>query len=210
MKKTSCLLVVGMMLIGFTGCGGSTPPPIEIGHIAEKSRPDKAGEQAEWGLRLALNELSSDEALTKDFAGRKIQVRHTHTKGTPEEFEAQAVRLENVSRCVALLGGSSTAETSALANAKTPILTFHGQPAAGAGNHVFYLGMSPVQQGAALAKVAAEDARSARVLILSDERRTEAVSVAESFQKTLQAARKQAGAEATILALRFEIGRAHV
>src|SRR5439155_25720668 len=134
---------------GAAGCfTGSTPPPIEIGHVSDKTR----GDQAELGLRLALSELSKDDSLPQAFGGRKIQIRHTDTQGKLDAFESQAVRLETVSRCTALFGGLSTAETAALANAKIPLLTFHGQPAASPRNHVFHFGMSPGRQRAVFAK----------------------------------------------------------
>lgn len=205
MKNHCSSFAVGLLLLGFAGCfGGSTPPPIEIGHVSDKTRADKAGDQAELGLRLALSELSKDETLAESFAGRKIQIRHTDTQGKLDAFEAEAVRLESVSRVTALFGGLSTAESAGLGNAKIPILTFHGQPTAAAGDHVFYLGMTPSRQGTVLAKVVAEDAKAMRIILLKDEQRTEAAGFAESFQKSLDETRKQANAEAAVvLTLRY-------
>lgn len=185
MKNFACLLLAGLS-IGLAGCGGSAPPPIEIGHVSDNTRRDKAGEQAERGLRLALNELSKDDALAQAFGGKKVQIRHTDTQGKLEAFESQAVRLESVSRCTALFGGNSLAETVALSNAKVPILTFHGFPAPAAGNNVFYLGMSPRRQGVVLARVVADEVpKVARVVLLADDRSAEAQTFAESFRKTL-------------------------
>jgi branched-chain amino acid transport system substrate-binding protein len=192
MKSISGLLAIGMMLFGLVGCNtGATPPPIVIGHVTDKSRLDKAGDEAEQGLRLALHDLQ-DEALIQTFGGRKIVVHHTDAAGDLDKIESQAVRLDTVNRCFALFGGFSAAETYALNHAKAPVLTFYGQPVTGAGNQVFYLGMSPVRQGAALAKVLAEDAKGLRITILLDERKPEAIVLTESFQKTLDEARKEA------------------
>src|SRR5262249_37119374 len=148
-------------------------------------------EQAELGIRLALAELNKDDALTQAFAGRKVLVRHTDTRGVLDAFEAQAVRLDSVNRCVAILGGQSAQEAVALATAKVPILTFQGQPASGAGNHVFYLGMSPDRQGRALAQVMADDARTARVAIVLDEKRPDAVTAADAFERTMAERRRE-------------------
>jgi len=171
-----------------------------IGHVSDKTRLDKAGDQAERGIRLALHDLNND-TLAQEFGGRKLEVRHTDTRGQLEAFESQAVRLDSVNRCLALLGGMSTKETVALNNAKVPLLTMHGQPVSGANNYVFYLGMSPARQGAALAKFIAENHDKIRVAILMDERRPEAVAVADAFQKALAEARKSRNAPAGLVTL---------
>jgi branched-chain amino acid transport system substrate-binding protein len=205
MKKLSPFVILGTILLGLAGCNtGVTPAPIIIGHVSDKTRLDKAGDQAELGIRLALHDVSKDDALENIFNGRKIQVHHTDAAGDPDRFEAQAVRLDSVNRCLALLGGLSAAETAALNHAKAPLLTFYGQPVSGAGNQVVYLGMSPARQGAVLAKVLAEDAKAMRITILIDEKRSEAIALADSFQKTLSEIRKDAKAPlATISTLRI-------
>jgi branched-chain amino acid transport system substrate-binding protein len=192
--------VLGMILLGLVGCNtGATPPPIVVGHVTDKSRLDKAGDEAELGLRLALNHIQ-DDALVQSFGGRKIVVHHPNAGGDLDKIEAQAVRLDAMNRCAALFGGFSSAETLALNHAKAPLLTFYGQPVSGAGNHVFYLGMSPARQGAVLAKVVADDAKALRITILLDERKPNAVTLAESFQKTLADARTDAKAPAANVA----------
>jgi branched-chain amino acid transport system substrate-binding protein len=182
-----------LFLLGLSGCSfGAAPATIDIGHVSDKSRLDKAGEQAERGMRLALIELNKDDALTQAFAGRKVQIRHTDTRGQLEAFESEAVRLDSINRCVALLGGLSSAETTALQNAKVPLLTFHGQPVPGGNASIIYLGMAPVRQGAVLAKVVADDKKAKKITIVLDEKRPEGVATAEAFQKTLQDTRKDA------------------
>ena len=44
-------------------------------------------------------------AISKAFAGRKLEVHHTNAASDIDKFEAQAVRLDTVNRCVALFGG---------------------------------------------------------------------------------------------------------
>lgn len=184
---------VFFLLLFVAGCNfGSGPAPIEIGHVSDKTRLDRAGAHAELGIRLALAELSKYGALATAFGGRKVQVRHTDTRGQLDAFESQAVRLDSVNRCVAVLGGVSPAETSRLANGAVPLLTFQGQPIAGASTHIFYIGMTPIRQGAALAKVVAEDAKLSHVAVIVDDKRSEAVAAADSFQKTLNEVRKDA------------------
>jgi branched-chain amino acid transport system substrate-binding protein len=205
MRTPSPSIVFAAMLLGITGCfTGGTPAPIVVGHISDKSRLDKAGDQAELGIRLALYEVNSDSTLADAFGGRKIEVHHTDARGDLDKLESQAVRLDSVNRSLALFGGLSAPETFALNHAKVPLLTFHGQPAPGAGNQVFYLGMSPIQQGTVLAKFVAQDAMAIQVILMIDEGRAEATALAESFQKTLAQIRRQDKAqEAKVLALRF-------
>ena len=184
-------LLAALLFCLLAGCYTSpTPPPIMIGHVSDKSRLDKAGDQAELGIRLALHELSKANALTEAFNGRAVQVRHTDAHGDIDAFESQAVRLETVNRCLALLGGTSSKEVAALDHVKIPILTFHGQAVSGASNEVFYLGMSPVRQSEVLAKVLAENAKMKNIVLLLDERRPESATSAEAFQKIFAQARK--------------------
>jgi branched-chain amino acid transport system substrate-binding protein len=178
-------------MIGLAGCyTNPTPAPIFVGHVSDKSRIDKAGDQAELGMRLALLEFKKQDPETEAFNGRSVEIRHTDAHGDLDAFEAEAVRLETVNRCVALMGGSSAKEVAALDHVKIPILTFHGQPVSGASNQVFYLGMSPVRQGEVLASVIADNAKAHKVVIVLDERRSESAALADAFQKALAEARK--------------------
>jgi len=205
MRRRSQSIAFVAILLGFTGCfTGGTPAPIVVGHVSDKTRLDKAGDQAELGIRLALHDVNNDSALADAFGGRKIEVHHTDARGDLDKFKSQAVRLDSVNRSLALFGGLSAAETAALSHAKVPLLTFHGQSASGAGNQVFYLGMSPIRQGTVLAKFVAEDAKAIQVILMIDEGRAEATALAESFQKTLAEVRKQdKDQDAKVLALRF-------
>ncbi len=190
-------LVLVMLLAVLAGCGTNAAlPPIMVGHVSDKTRPDKAGDQAEHGIRLALAEWTKDNTI----AGRGIQVRHTDAHGQAYAFESQAVRLTSVNRCAALLGGLSASEVAGLDRALTPLLTFYGQPVVGASNLVFYLGMAPARQGEVLARYAADDAKTKRVALVVDERRPESLAVADAFQKAWIEARKDAE---TLAVLRF-------
>jgi branched-chain amino acid transport system substrate-binding protein len=186
MKRIALSFFLAPLLFGLIGCNGATPTPIVIGHVSDKTRLDKAGDQTELGIRLALHEVSKDGTLADTFGGRKIEVHHTDARGDLDKFESEAVRLDSVNKCLALFGGFSTQETAALNNARVPLLTFHGQPVSGANSQVFYLGMSPGQQGAVLAKTLVEDAKAKRITILMSDKRPDAVALVDSFQKTLK------------------------
>ncbi len=196
-------MFLGSVLLTLAGCNnGVTPTAIIVGHVSDKTRLDKAGDEAEGGIRLALHNLTKDGALAEAFAGRKIVVQHTDTRGVLDAFESETVRLTTINRAVALLGGMSAKEVTALDHVKVPILTFHGHAVPGASNQVFYLGMTPTRQGEVLAKTVAENAR--RIVIVQDERREEGTPLTEAFQKTLADARQEAEADpATIATMRF-------
>jgi branched-chain amino acid transport system substrate-binding protein len=203
MRFSLAILMFGSVVLPLAGCNnGATPPPIIVGHVSDKTRRDQAGDEAEGGIRLALHNLSKDGALAEAFQGRKIIVQHTDTRGELDAFESESVRLTTISRAVALLGGMSAKEVTALDHVKVPILTFHGHAVPGASNQVFYLGMTPTRQGDVLARTVAESAK--RIIIVQDERRAEANPLAEAFQKTLADTRKEAATEPpTIVTLRF-------
>jgi branched-chain amino acid transport system substrate-binding protein len=189
--------------LGLAGCNVSTPTPIYVGHVSDKTRLDKAGDQAELGIRLALAELTKDGALAGSLGERPIHVRHTDTRGDLDAFEAQAVRLVSINKCISLFGGLSAREVEKLDHAQAPLLTFFGYPVVGASNQVFYLGMMPTQQGEVLAKVIAEEAATTRIVILLDERRADAAALTASFQNAWPAARKATDVKVEAVIFRF-------
>jgi ABC-type branched-subunit amino acid transport system substrate-binding protein len=192
--RLMCRFVVFFLPMWVAGCSPGAPPPsIVIGQVSDKTRPDQAGDRAELGIRLALNHLDNEKLAKEFFGGRKIEVRHTDARGQLDAFESQAVRLDSVNRCLALFS-----------NAKVPLLTMHGQQVAGASNFVFYLGMSPARQGAALAGALAEDIKVKRITLLIDEKRPESVALADAFTKAMGEARKDAKAPpAAVLSVRY-------
>lgn len=202
--RTSGLILLLTSSLALAGCTPTvTPTPIVIGHVSDKSRADKAGDQAEFGIRLALRDLKG-ESLSEALGGRSIQVRHTNAHGDVDAYESEAVRLESINRSIAIIGGYSSKEVTALDHVKVPILTFHGQPVSGASNLVFYLGMTPTRQGEVLAKVIADEAKTKKIVVAFDERRSESGPLAEALQKTFQEARKDQKADASaILSVRF-------
>jgi branched-chain amino acid transport system substrate-binding protein len=197
------LVMLAMMLVGLSGCNVSTPTPIFVGHVSDKTRLDKAGDQAELGIRLALAELSKDGALAGSLGGRPVQVRHTDTRGDLDAFESEAVRLVSINKCISLFGGLSAREVEKLDHAQAPLLTFFGYPVVGASNQVFYLGMNPTQQGEVLAKVIAEEMATTPIVILLDERRADLAALTASFQRAWRAARKPTDPKTDALVVRF-------
>ena len=196
-------LVAAMLTVGLTGCTAGTPTPIYVGHVSDKTRNDKAGDHAELGIRLALAELSKDDALASKLGGRPVHVRHTDTRGDLDAFESQAVRLVNINKCISLFGGNSGREVEKLDHAQVPLLTFHGHPVVGVSNQVFYLGMTPTQQGEVLAQVIAKEVATTRAVLLLDERRADSTALAASFQKAWPAARKADDPKVEAFVLRF-------
>ena len=195
---------VFLAAFALSGCNwNATPPPITIGHVGDKSRADKASDQAELGIRLALAELNKDNALTEAFQGRAVQVRHTDTRGNLDAFASQAVRLDSVNRAVVLLGGSSTREVSALANVKTPIVTFHGAALESTGSHVLHLGIRPHAQGEALAKASIQPKLPGRVFVIQDERIAESILLCDAFANKLHVAGKEKETKVDFLTSRF-------
>src|SRR5262249_3811960 len=155
------------------------PPPIVVGHVALQSGPDRdAGEHASRGITLAVKEFNKGAEAPE----RPVVVPHTDTRGQPEAFEAEAVRLVNVNKAVALLGGTSAAEVEALDKARVPVVTPSGLRTSKMSDVVFLVGLSPAAQGKALARFAAEELPEAPgVVILADDRREEALRLADAF-----------------------------
>ena len=183
------LLPLLLLLAGCTNSAG--PPVLVVGHVSDQARRDKAGDQAERGIRLALHELDKEDALMTALGGRKVRVHHTNARGELDAFTSEAVRLESINRAVALMGGNAAKEVTALDQVKIPVLTFHGHPVAGAGKNVFYLGMMPARQGTLLARAAAENEKMKRVVMFIDERLPEATVIAESFTTAWNSVRKE-------------------
>lgn len=161
------------------GCQNSNAPaPVYLGHVTQFHMASMAGESAMQGIRLALHDFPEAADV---FQGRPVQVRHTDTRGKPEAYEAQAVRLVAVSRAVALIGGTSVDEAARLAKAEVPVLTFLGHAPPDPAQVVFPLGMAPQPQGKALAAFLVQEQKTTGATLFLDERRAESPLLAQAF-----------------------------
>jgi branched-chain amino acid transport system substrate-binding protein len=176
-----------------SGCGGTPEPvPVWIGHLSPLSGPEEAvGESSQRGILLAVEEANKDPEHKG--AGRPVRVRHTDTTGNPEAFGAEIPRLINVNvpRVVALIGGFNAREIKEfkrLDRNSVFLVSPTGRVNESAGDHVFFTGLSPAQQGEALARLAA-DQGWAQVVVLVNEDETSGRSraLAAVFQEKFPA-----------------------
>jgi branched-chain amino acid transport system substrate-binding protein len=158
-----------------------------VGHVSSLKGPEReAGERASRGIRLAVKQINKDAS---EILGRPVEVRHTDTRGEPDAFESEAVRLVNVNKAVALLGGQSAQEVKLLDKAHVPVLSPSGFRTRAFSDMVFLTGLSPSDQGRALAQFAAQlGPEGPTLVILADQQREEALELAEVFAREFPAA----------------------
>src|SRR3954453_18612756 len=143
MRPTLQLLVAAALLPGALGCSNdATPAPYFLGHVANLSGPDRAGEQA---IRLAVEQVNKN-GLPQPLGGPPLHVRHGDTRGQLDAAEAEAIRLATVNRVLGLIGGTSAEEVQRLEYGHVPVLTPLGYRPPGASEMVFALGVPPEQQ----------------------------------------------------------------
>jgi branched-chain amino acid transport system substrate-binding protein len=166
------------------GCGGrATPSPVWLAHVATLSGPDKdAGESAARGLRLAVEEINKD---LDQGLGRPFKVLHSDARGKLEAFEAEATRLVAINRVVCLFGGTSPEEVERLDRAGVPVVTPIGTPSRGMSDAVYCTGIPTAHHARALARFAVQELNAERLLLVQDDRRHEAASIAEAFASEL-------------------------
>jgi branched-chain amino acid transport system substrate-binding protein len=183
LRCASWLTILGAACLAFAGCqSGASPPPITLGHVSNVSAVDGVGQRAQKGIDLALKE-AADANLAEALDGRRLQVRHTDTRGQVDAYESQAVRLVSVNRVAGLIGGRTPDQVVALDRSHITVVSPCGVRPAGVSDLVFAIGMRPAQQAFVLARYAAEDLKIADVMIVTDERREELVSVADAFAR---------------------------
>ena len=182
--------------LALTGCfGKAEPQPIIIGHVSTLSGPGRVpGEHAARGIRLAVEEWERDPGKGP---GRPVVVRHADAHGEREAFASEAVRLVAINRVVALLGGDTPAEVERLQKAEVPVVAPEGMRTRAMGDLVFLTGLAPTFQGQTLARFAAQDLAATSAAVLADERRDDAVQLADAFMHTFPGAARKQPATAT-------------
>jgi ABC-type branched-subunit amino acid transport system substrate-binding protein len=183
------------------GCGPrGSGTPVWLAHIATLSGPDKqAGESAARGIRLAVKEFNDNEQAL----GHPLKVIHSDTHGKLEAFEAEATRLVAVNRISFLLGGSTPAEVEQLDHARATVLTPCGARPRGVSDAVYFTGLTPLQQGKALARFIAQESRVESALLVEDDRGEEASLVAEALVRELPLAAAKDGKATALDRLRL-------
>jgi branched-chain amino acid transport system substrate-binding protein len=187
---------VGLVLAALVlleGCGGTPEPaPVWIGHFAPLSGPEKAiGENARRGILLAVEEANTDP--DHKGAGRPVRVRHADTHGDPRAFGAEVTRLitVNAPRVAALIGGLNVEEIKEfkrLDRGNVFLVSPMGRVNESTGDRVFFTGLSPAQQGEALARLAAEQGWAhVVVLVNEDEPSGQFRAVADVFREKFPA-----------------------
>jgi len=176
-----------VMLIGVSlaGCGPkNVSEPVYFAHLAPRSGTDKVvGEHAEHGILLAVEKANQ---AADHVAGHRVAVLHGDTRGDPEVAQSEAVRMVTINRVAGLLGGTTAAQAEPLARIaqqyNLPLVTPATLPKRLITSYVFSLGLTPVEQGRALARFAAEEPVGApRVAVLSNSQSAIGVLVAAAF-----------------------------
>jgi branched-chain amino acid transport system substrate-binding protein len=176
-------------ILVLSGCTTRAPlEPILIGNPIPRSGADKPlGTQIEHGIALALGEI---KASGESVAGREVAVLHPDSQGNPDVLQAEAVRLITVNKVAALLAGTRAVEAGRLGpiaqQYSVPTLTFSGSAGTSPNSFLFCLGISPTEQGKALARFARQDLKADRIAVLTDSREPPNADVAEAFTKTLR------------------------
>jgi branched-chain amino acid transport system substrate-binding protein len=169
-RITFCLLMsIGSLVPA--GCARkNVSDPIQIGHIAPLSGPDRAvGEHAERGISLAVEEVNkADDRLL----GRPVNVHHVDTRGDSAAVKPIAIRLATVNKVAALLLGIEASQVEDLAlvaqDYKVPMIVPGELPGRMTSEYVFHTGMRAAHQGEVLARfVTEEPLKATRILVVT-------------------------------------------
>jgi branched-chain amino acid transport system substrate-binding protein len=160
------VLFVLPLLASSIGCSRSTSSgPVVLGHLNSSQSDDEIN-----GVALAVEVINADPA--KQPAGRKIKVIHADAGSTSEEAQGQAVRLLTIDKVEGLIGPSRWTQTERVALAdQSPsiiVLTLDGYPGPSPNPAVFAVGISPNDQGKALARHAKETLKAAKAIIIKE------------------------------------------
>jgi branched-chain amino acid transport system substrate-binding protein len=182
------LLLALLPVLALPGCyQKSNPEPIEVGHLAPLTGPDKTvGEHSRQGIDLAVDEANQESNRINN---RPVNVLHADTAGDADAVQAQTVRLVTVNHAVALLGGSDPAQLERLSRAAlpypVPVVSSAALAGPPASEFLFSTAVAPASEGQTLARFTGEVLKPASVLVLSDVRSNVAGALAAAFVKEL-------------------------
>jgi branched-chain amino acid transport system substrate-binding protein len=183
------------LVLGFTTClalllagcrRGPNHEPIFIGHLAPFSGPEKqVGEHARQAIVLAVEEVNKEG---NRILGRPISVLHPeYAPGALDKLQAVALRLVDVNRVAALLGGTDLEEVNAVERAaqphEVPLVVLAGLPPEKLGDTVFSVNAGLAFQAQALAQYAKQELKAERVAVLVDSRKASYATLAALFGK---------------------------
>jgi branched-chain amino acid transport system substrate-binding protein len=160
------VLLASILFCTGIGCSrSSSSGPVVLGHLNAGQAEDEIN-----GAALAVEAINAD--LARQPAGRKIKVIHADAGSTPEEAQGQAVRLLTIDKVEGLFGPSRWSQTErvALADQSPSViaLTLDGYPGPSPNPAVFAIGISPADQGKALARHAKDSLKAAKAIIIKE------------------------------------------
>lgn len=169
-----------------TGCDRRDTEHHIVGHVANLSGPGhERGSDALRGVRLAVERLNADSSQW--ISGKKVAVLHADTKGEPDLFGAQAVRLVTINHVEGLLGGATRAESQSLAPVARdyPVALigtsgFVGDPPA---DGAYAVGLTAAEQARAIAQYLGTFDKATRVTVVSAARTAAGAIVTDALQK---------------------------
>ncbi|MGE3803471.1 MAG: ABC transporter substrate-binding protein [Gemmataceae bacterium] len=171
------------------GCSGQQEPrPIQLGHPAPLTGPDQVrGLEEKQGIALAVEDVNAAEGQVLN---RPLQVIHANTGSTTTGTGAVVVRLIQVNKVSALLGGQDVAALDNLGSlsqsSPVPFVLASGGAGRPTGKRVFFTGLPESRRGTVLGQFAAAELKLKDVAILSDGQAAR-FELIEAFARALSA-----------------------
>ncbi len=192
MKLLAVMMMICMLAVGLTGCGGSDSNTIKIGLLNEMTGGNATlGTSAANGAKLAFKEINANGGVL----GKQIEAVVADNKSEPAEAANAITKLINQDKVVAVTGTFSSSNAIAAASvaeaAKVPYL------AAGATNpkvtvdeksgkvfdYVFRVCFIDPFQGTVAANFATDNLKLTKAVILVDNSSDYSKGLADFFKK---------------------------
>ena len=196
MKLLAVMMMICMLAVGLTGCGGSDSNTIKIGLLNEMTGGNATlGTSAANGAKLAFKEINANGGVL----GKQIEAVVADNKSEPAEAANAITKLINQDKVVAVTGTFSSSNAIAAASvaeaAKVPYL------AAGATNpkvtvdeksgkvfdYVFRVCFIDPFQGTVAANFATDNLKLTKAVILVDNSSDYSKGLADFFKKAFTA-----------------------